>query len=88
MSTQHAQYGVVVMTTRCESKSRMFSWASVSHINRLVEQVAKGVILCNVVFPQTPDTQLFNTPACLPLFEIIETVLDRWKPSQTRQDTI
>ena len=84
IATQHAQYAVFVAPTQYDQSKQPLSWTTVSRLNRLAEQVAKGAILCNIVFPQASDTQILHSPEYLPQFEVIETVLDRWKPTQTR----
>lgn len=85
ISLQHAQYGVIVKSidaTHAEN-GRSLSWATFSHVTRLAEHVAKGIVLCCVVHPPALHVDIL-APTYLAHLEIIEVVLDRWQPAQTR----
>jgi len=86
VSLQHAQYGVIIKSidAACTENGRSLSWATFSHITRLAEHVAKGIVLCHVVHPPVFDVDKLVSPIYLERLEIIETVLDRWQPAQTR----
>ena len=82
---QHAQYAVIVKNNGSTSpqKERLLSWAMLSHVTRLAEHVAKGTILCHIARPTTLHMNALS-PSSLLQLEVIETVLDRWQPAQTR----
>jgi len=62
---------------------RALSWGILNNLNRVSEQVAKGLVICYVVVPDQVQIDTL-TPLCLQNFKILEVSVSRWLPTRTR----
>ncbi|OWF38859.1 tRNA-splicing endonuclease subunit Sen2-like [Mizuhopecten yessoensis] len=92
----HGSYSVVVKTINEEEvnavpevtgvEGRDFSWISLAGLNRVTEQVAKELMLCYVIRPSDLTTEELKSPKCLSRFKVQQITVNRWIPSQERQE--
>jgi len=82
--SHHAQYAVIVQQMERDQTKSCLTWGVLNHGNRLVENVAKGLLLCYIVYPQSELDKIKDSPGCLPSFEVLEMAVKRWQPTRTR----
>lgn len=88
----HAQYAVCLqavsesdLSAAIGGTSRFSSFRCLQALSRVTEQVAKGLVVCNVVRPAHLSAgELAASPACLPAFNVYETRVARLDPCKLR----
>ncbi|XP_033727406.1 LOW QUALITY PROTEIN: tRNA-splicing endonuclease subunit Sen2-like [Pecten maximus] len=94
----HGSYSVVVKMIDEEEmhvvpevagvKGRDFSWISLAGLNRITEHVAKELMLCYVIKPKGLTMEEMKSPRCLSKFKVQQIAVNRWIPSQERQEKV
>ena len=59
------------------------SWASLCALNRMGSQVAKELVLCQVLRPTLPAADLLS-PGCLARYSVKPVLMRRWQPERAR----
>jgi hypothetical protein len=90
---------VVVLSGKSDDKQRQITWLNLSNINRVSEQVKKGLVLCYVVSPESQNSSNTETKTEQPVtlndnnlheflsqYQIKEIYYHRWQPSATRDE--
>eukprot|EP01112_Ceratiomyxa_fruticulosa_P014475 TRINITY_DN4145_c0_g1_i2.p1 TRINITY_DN4145_c0_g1~~TRINITY_DN4145_c0_g1_i2.p1 ORF type:complete len:385 (-),score=75.59 TRINITY_DN4145_c0_g1_i2:128-1234(-) len=80
-SSSSDQWEKIVPKDNVSLVQRTLSWGVLNNLNRVSEQVAKGLIVCYVVLPERIKS---DTPLCLRDFKILPVKVSRWMPSKTR----
>ncbi|XP_052085458.1 tRNA-splicing endonuclease subunit Sen2-like [Mytilus californianus] len=88
----HGSYSVIVKMVLEDSleedpkyHTRDLTWTNLAGLNRLTEQVAKEVLICHVIRPNSLTEEDLLSPKCIPQFKVKEMVLSRWVSSQERE---
>lgn len=77
------RHAVIVLNAEAETKRELpslhsRSWASVLNVNRVSEQVAKGLLLCYVLQPRDLDPAELESPECIKRFAVQELQIQRF----------
>ncbi|KAH9496194.1 hypothetical protein Btru_010448 [Bulinus truncatus] len=94
----HGSYSVLVTTVKDRNilphlkndgfylDQHLRNWTDLSGVNRVVDQVAKTLMLCYVIWPEDElKNEDLLSPKCLVKFKVKEVIVSRWVPSQERE---
>jgi len=89
----HADRAIIIHVVDMETKKplemkpaqRSLSWLNLLNINRVSEQVKKGLVICIVHTPKMDETILSSPDVFLEQLAIQEMGMSRWVPTQTRE---
>ncbi|XP_046396037.1 myb-like protein X [Ischnura elegans] len=73
----HASYLVVIDSFGPDGESK-FDWKTLCGMNRLVENIAKDLLLCRVEWPPTVTEKDLQSPECIMGLVVQEVLVRRW----------